>query len=60
MALALNKPLNHCLLGSLRGVVVNVLDCDIILVIYEALCFDVAQARMNEALNETRTHSYRF
>ena len=29
-------------------------------VIYEALCSDVAQARLNEALNETRTHSCRF
>ena len=31
-----------------------------IVVIYEALCFDVAQGRMNEALNETRTHSCGF
>ena len=31
-----------------------------IVVIYGALCFDVAPGRMNEALNETRTHSYRF
>ena len=30
------------------------------IVIYEALCFDVAQGRMNGAPNETRTHSYRF
>ena len=29
-------------------------------VIYEALCFDVAQGRMNGAPNETRTHSCRF
>ena len=29
-------------------------------VIYEALCFDVAQGRMNRAPNETRTHSCRF
>ena len=29
-------------------------------VIYEALCFDVAQGRLNGAPNETRTHSYRF
>ena len=30
------------------------------LVIYKALCFDVAQGRMNGAPNETRTHSCRF
>ena len=30
------------------------------IVIYEALCFDVAQGRLNEAPNETRTHSCRF
>ena len=30
------------------------------IVIYEALCFDVAQGRMNGAPNETRTHSCRF
>ena len=29
-------------------------------VIYEALCFDVAQDRMNGAPSETRTHSCRF
>ena len=29
-------------------------------VIYEALCFDVAQSQMNGAPNETRTHSGRF
>ena len=29
-------------------------------VIYEALCFDVAQGRMNVAPNETRTHLCRF
>ena len=29
-------------------------------VIYEALCFDVAQGQMNGAPNETRTHSCRF
>ena len=29
-------------------------------VIYEALCFDVAQGRLNGAPNETRTHSCRF
>ena len=29
-------------------------------VIYEALCFDVAQSQMNGAPNETRTHSWRF
>ena len=32
----------------------------IYIVIYKALCFDVAQGRMNGAPNETRTHSYRF
>ena len=32
----------------------------LIIVIYEALCFDVAQGRMNGAPNETRTHSCRF
>ena len=31
-----------------------------IIVIYKALCFDVAQGRMNGAPNETRTHSCRF
>ena len=30
------------------------------IVIYEALCFNVAQGRMNGAPNETRTHSCRF
>ena len=29
------------------------------IVIYEALCFNVAQGRMNGAPNETRTHSCR-
>ena len=29
-------------------------------VIYEALCFDVAQGQINEAPNVTRTHSCRF
>ena len=29
-------------------------------IIYEALCFDVAQGRLNGAPNETRTHSCRF
>ena len=29
-------------------------------VIYEALCFDVAQGRLNGAPNENRTHSCRF
>ena len=32
----------------------------VIIVIYEALCFDVAQGRMNGVPNETRTHSCRF
>ena len=31
-----------------------------VIVIYEALCFDVALGRMNGAPNETRTHSCRF
>ena len=30
------------------------------IVIYKALCFDVAQGRLNGASNETRTHSCRF
>ena len=30
------------------------------IVIYEALCFDVAQGRLNGAPNETRNHSCRF
>ena len=30
------------------------------MVIYEDLCFDVAQGRMNGVPNETRTHSCRF
>ena len=32
----------------------------VIIVIYEALCFDVAQGQMNGAPNENRTHSCRF
>ena len=32
----------------------------IYMVIYKALCFDVAQGRMNGAPNETQTHSCRF
>ena len=32
----------------------------IYVVIYKALCFDVAQGRMNGAPNETRTHSRVF
>ena len=31
-----------------------------VIVIYEALYFDVAQGRLNGAPNETRTHSCRF
>ena len=31
-----------------------------VIVIYKALCFDVAQGQMNGAPNETRTHSCRF
>ena len=31
-----------------------------VVVIYEALCFDVAQGRMNGVPNETRTHLCRF
>ena len=34
--------------------------CVALFVIYEALCFDVAQGRMNGAPNETRTHSAGF
>ena len=30
------------------------------IVIYKALCFEVAQGRMNGARNETQTHSCRF
>ena len=30
------------------------------IVIYKALCFDVAQGQMNGATNETQTHSCRF
>ena len=37
--------------GALNGVGI---------VIYEALCFDTAQGRMNGAPKETRTHSCRF
>ena len=33
---------------------------NLIIVIYKALCFDMAQGRMNGAPNETRTHSCRF
>ena len=33
---------------------------NLIIVIYKALSFDVAQGRMNGAPNETRTHSCRF
>ena len=39
--------------GKLNGI-------SAILVIYKALCFDVAQGQMNGAPNETRTHSCRF
>ena len=35
-------------------------DCMTRIVIYKALCFDVAQGRMNGAPDETRTHSCRF
>ena len=35
-------------------------DMEFLIVIYKALCFDVAQGRMNGAPNETRTHSCRF
>ena len=31
-----------------------------LIVIYKALCFDVAQGQMNWAPNENRTHSCRF
>ena len=34
--------------------------CKDVCVIYEALCFDAAQGRMNGTPNETRTHSCRF
>ena len=30
------------------------------IVIYEGLCFDLAQGRMNGVSNEIRTHSCRF
>ena len=30
------------------------------IVIYKALCFNVAQGRMNGVPNETRNHSWRF
>ena len=33
---------------------------NIVSVIYEAVCFDVAQDQMNGEPNETRTHSCRF
>ena len=32
----------------------------ICVLIYKALCFDMAQGRMNGAPNETQTHSCRF
>ena len=35
-------------------------DIYLCIVIYKAICFDVAQGRMNGAPNETRTHSCRF
>ena len=31
-----------------------------VIIIYEALCFDVAQGRMNVAPNENQTHSSKF
>ena len=34
--------------------------CSASVVIYKALCFDVAQGRMNGASNENRTHSCKF
>ena len=40
--------------------VANLKKLPIYIVIYQALCFDVAQGRMNGAPNETRTHSCRF
>ena len=42
------------------GIVTNVLDCDIIEVIYKVFSLDVAQGHMNEAPNETRNHLCRF
>ena len=45
--------------GSSCGVVAKVLDCDLEVVIYEALCFDVAQGQMNGAPNETRSKRVR-
>ena len=40
-------------------VYIYIFDVIVIYVIYKALCFDVAQGRMNGAPNETRTHSCR-
>ena len=51
---------HSCVSGYLHGVMVKALACGIVVVIYEALCFDVAQGQMNGAPNETRTHSCRF
>ena len=36
------------------------LSYEVVVSIYEALCFDVAQGQVNGAPNETRTHSCRF
>ena len=44
----------------MQRVVANMLACNIVVVIYEAFRFDVAQGRMNGAPSETRTHSCRF
>ena len=41
-----------------KVIAINILA--IAVVIYEALCFDVAQGRMNGVTNETWIHSCRF
>ena len=47
-------------LGSTLTQKSDLLTTNTLIVIYEALCFVVAQGRMNGAPNETRTHSCRF
>ena len=38
----------------------NMKKAALFIVIYKALCFDMAQGQMNGAPNENQTHSWRF
>ena len=46
--------------GSPHDVMTKMLACSLEVVIYKAFCLDVAQGHINEASNETLTHSWRF